>query len=92
MDRCLVASLKLRRETLSPKDTASKPPPIHLTIIAARNTSAAVFVIVTGTLKVTAEKGLETIDRVECAIPGRVTMRMKGTLEIINMTGVMEEA
>jgi hypothetical protein len=43
-------------------------------------------------LKVTAEKGLETIDRVECAIPGRVTMRMKGTLEIINMTGVMEEA
>jgi hypothetical protein len=85
-----VASLKLRRETLSPKDTASKPPPIHLTIIAARNTSAAV-VIVTGTLKVTAEKGLETIDRVECAIPGRVTMRMKGTLEIINMTGVMEE-
>ena len=37
--------------------------------------------------KVTAKKGLEMIDRVECAIPGRVTMRMKRTLEIINMTG-----
>jgi hypothetical protein len=37
--------------------------------------------------KVTAEKSLETIDRVKREIPDRVTMRMKGTLEIINMTG-----
>ena len=39
----------------------------------------------------TAKKGLEMIDRVECAIPGHVTMRMKGTLEIINMTGVWKK-
>jgi hypothetical protein len=41
---------------------------------------------------VTAEKGLETIDRLERAIPGRVAMRMKGTLEMINMAEMMEEA
>jgi hypothetical protein len=32
-------------------------------------------------------KKLEKIIHIECAIPGRVTMRMKRTLEIINMTG-----